>query len=102
MRGIVLKFLSAMWLVLGVPGFLVLPLLIKLRVSINNEILWIEYAFLKTSLGLFLNDPEPNNAHVVPQLSEWHWWMMIFIAAGITLLVGYYLGRARYKKEQPV
>jgi nitric oxide reductase large subunit len=100
MRGIILRCLSAIWLVLGVPGFLILPLLIKLHVSINNEILWIEYAFLKASLGTLLNDPEPSNAHVAPLLSEWHWWMMIFIAAGITSLVGYYLARTRYTKKQ--
>lgn len=96
MKKLVQFWVSAIWLAAGVPAFLIMPLLIALGVRINHEVLWIEYALIRTILGIGKIGPDAATQDVPPPFDHWTWWLLASAASAVTALVVYGLVRSKH------
>ena len=73
------------WLVFGLPTFGIIPLSFMLfGERVPNELLFLDWAFLRGFFNIFFLDPEPGTMDVPPQLTKRGWWAMIIISFAIT------------------
>jgi hypothetical protein len=90
MKGWIKRFACVAWLAIGLPTLLVLPLLIVFHVSINHDLLRLEYALLRAIRAIFLADPDPQTEDV-PPVTQWGWCAMVLVASILTAVAVYSL-----------